>query len=479
MIAVSAGTYAEDFPKIRHSLTITGVGGLAHLVPLGSPSNGQGILVIDAPSVTLDHLELSGASVPDANGAGIRFESGGSLLVTNSWIHDNQNGILSGAIPGATVTIRNSELNNNGIEDGFTHNIYIGAIAQLTVTGSYIHDALGGHEIKSRAATTVITGNRIADGASADSSFSIDLPDGGNATISGNVIEKGVNSANSSVIHFGGELFPSYAGSSLAVSNNSIIDDRPGTPNLVLNQTADAQGNSQPVSVTGNTLFGIAADQLFQGGALTASSNSFNPDPGPALNASHPFNGTVACYCAGTRITTPTGAVAIEDLRIGDLVETHSGEVVAVKWIGRRSYGARFVAANRQLRPVRIRAHALAAGVPARDLLVSPEHALLVDGVLIPAAALVNGVSISREAAADITYLHLELDRHELIAAEGCAAESFVDHAGRQMFHNAAEYHTLYPDAAEFRTVDAASPPACRPAGGRGVASARGTRGCD
>src|SRR6185295_13285067 len=75
VIQVSAGTYSEDFPKITHSLTIQGVGGLAHLTPIGSPSNGQGILVIDAPDVTLDHLELSGAAVPDGNGAGIRFET--------------------------------------------------------------------------------------------------------------------------------------------------------------------------------------------------------------------------------------------------------------------------------------------------------------------------------------------------------------------------------------------------------------------
>src|SRR5882757_1680486 len=117
VITVSAGTYTEDFPKIRHSLTIEGVGGLAHLVPLGSPSNGQGILVIDAPSVTLDHLELSGAAVPDGNGAGIRFETGSNLVITNSWLHDNQDGLLANDVATATITIDHSEFNNNGAGD--------------------------------------------------------------------------------------------------------------------------------------------------------------------------------------------------------------------------------------------------------------------------------------------------------------------------------------------------------------------------
>jgi hypothetical protein len=86
--------------------------------------------------------------------------------------------------------------------------------------------------------------------------------------------------------------------------------------------------------------------------------------------------------------------------------------------------------------------------VPRRDLFVSPLHAMLLDGVLIPASALVNGHSITQpEAVEQVEYFHLELETHDIILAEGAASETFVDDGSRGMFLNAADYHALYPDA--------------------------------
>jgi autotransporter passenger strand-loop-strand repeat protein len=154
------------------------------------------------------------------------------------------------------------------------------------------------------------------------------------------------------------------------------------------------------------------------------------------------------CYCRGTLILTDRGEVAVEDLRIADRLVTLSGAVRPIRWIGRRSYDGRFAAGNPKILPILFRPDALADGAPRRDLFVSPQHAMFVDGVLIPAVALVNGASIQQVAAVEaVEYFHLELDTHDVILAQGAPAETFVDDDSRGMFHNAAEFRLLYPDA--------------------------------
>src|SRR5208282_307990 len=94
---------------------------------------------------------------------------------------------------------------------------------------------------------------------------------------------------------------------------------------------------------------------------------------------------TPACFCRGTLIWSERGEVAVEDLAIGDRLITLLGAARRVKWIGRRAYDGRFVAANRKVLPIWVEAGALARGVPARDLFLSPEHSLYLDGALVPA----------------------------------------------------------------------------------------------
>ncbi|WP_298358701.1 Hint domain-containing protein, partial [Rhodoblastus sp.] len=110
-------------------------------------------------------------------------------------------------------------------------------------------------------------------------------------------------------------------------------------------------------------------------------------------------------------------------------------------------YSARFAGNNPDLLPIRFKAGSLDENVPARDLLVSPKHAMFLDGVLIPAEHLVNGATVVQEAPGeDIHYFHLELETHDVLIAEGALSESFVDDDSRAMFQNAHEFGKLYPE---------------------------------
>ena len=150
--------------------------------------------------------------------------------------------------------------------------------------------------------------------------------------------------------------------------------------------------------------------------------------------------GAIGCFVAGTLIATPTGTVPVESLAAGDLVLTADGRAMPVRWLG-RTVVSRVFADPLQVLPVRIKAGALAENVPARDLLVSPSHAIRVGDVLAQAGALVNGTSVVREqdVLPVFTYYHLELDTHALVLAEGAPAESYLEGVEDIGFVNFAE----------------------------------------
>ena len=170
--------------------------------------------------------------------------------------------------------------------------------------------------------------------------------------------------------------------------------------------------------------------------------------PGDYFNVS---GGEISyCFMAGTLIATPDGLRAVETLAIGDMVLTAEGGTRPVLWIGRQTIAPRFADPMEAL-PVRISAGALGENLPERDLLVSPGHAVLVEGVLIAASALVNGTTVRRERDVPevLTWYHIELEDHALVLAEGVPAETFVDNVDRMAFDNYAEYQAMYPEGRE------------------------------
>ena len=158
---------------------------------------------------------------------------------------------------------------------------------------------------------------------------------------------------------------------------------------------------------------------------------------------------TYPCFLRGTRIATLRGEVAVEDLRIGDLVVIATGGALPIKWIGTRGFITGLVNEHHRaaLLPVRIAAGALGEACPGRDLHVSPEHMLCLEGVLIPAEKLLNGTTITRADGFDVVqYFHIELPRHAVLYAEGAPAESFLDTGNRNMFANVLSYLELGRD---------------------------------
>ena len=152
---------------------------------------------------------------------------------------------------------------------------------------------------------------------------------------------------------------------------------------------------------------------------------------------------TVVCFAEGTRIVTPNGEDAVENLRAGDMVlAMRNGQAgfEPLRWVGFMDVAVpRDAAMAAKTAPILIKAGAIAPGMPARDLRVSPDHAMEVDGHLIPAKHLVNGSSIIQETwCRRVLYFHLELEAHGLLLSEGTWSESYLDDGNRHAFNNTA-----------------------------------------
>ncbi|GJD53650.1 hypothetical protein OPKNFCMD_6427 [Methylobacterium crusticola] len=160
---------------------------------------------------------------------------------------------------------------------------------------------------------------------------------------------------------------------------------------------------------------------------------------------------TPPCFVTGTRIRTARGEVAVEHLAVGDRVVTASGAERPVRWIGHRRVDCARHPEPRAVWPVRVRAGAFGEGLPARDLWLSPDHAVCVsvlDEVLIPVKHLMNDATVAQVPVDEVGYWHVELDGHEILLAEGLPSESFLDTGVRAAFANGAEHAVLHPDFA-------------------------------
>ena len=178
--------------------------------------------------------------------------------------------------------------------------------------------------------------------------------------------------------------------------------------------------------------------------AVDAAGNVSEPSTDFVINIQE----NAVCFLPGTLIATAAGDRPIDSLAIGDMIMLADGRQKPVKWIGRMTVNLnRF---NRHTAsPILVRAGALGGGLPKRDLYTSYRHGFAVNGALVIAGLLVNGTSIvqcSDWNESSVTFYQVEVEGHELMLAEGAAAETFgEDGDNREMFDNAAEFHAMYP----------------------------------
>ncbi|MGG7605398.1 hypothetical protein [Massilia sp. BKSP1R2A-1] len=233
-------TYRGDVCGIYASnLTIRGVNGRPKIDAAGKNAMGKGTWVVVGNNVVVENVEMYGSKVPDQNGAALRIE-GTNFTLRSAFLHDNENGILTGANLNSNIVIEYSEFGHNGYGTGYTHNLYIGNVGSLTFRYNYSHDAHVGHNLKSRARVNTIVYNRFSSlnagqtgsTAAGKPSYEINLPNAGTSYVIGNVIQQPSSNNNPTLLAYG-EEGASNPGHDLYVVNNTFLNDNSSSGTFV------------------------------------------------------------------------------------------------------------------------------------------------------------------------------------------------------------------------------------------------------
>jgi hypothetical protein len=384
-----------------------------------SDGPGEDSVGLVAGSINPSDLSLYNAFAPSLNDPTIVSSDLSTDVLLNSGTVDLANLLLAGF--GADTTAQFPTLDVEGAD----------FIVGGTIVNTYtvvLPSALGGPETVSGGGTIDIgSGGTVEAAGSVQADIQFNFRDA-----TGDILKLDALSAADTVA-FAGTITSVGAGDTIWLPNVPTNLDGVAT-------TATYDPGDQVLTLSLGGTAAITFD--IAGSGLTAANSVLvNADTNGGIDL-------VTCFAAGTRIATPLGDVAVEDLRAGALVEVLlGGTAEPVVWVGHRHLDCRRHPNPGHAWPIRIRVGAFGAGQPHRDLWLSPDHSVYADGVLIPAKRLVNGSTIEQIEVDAIDYYHVELPRHDVLLANGLAAESFLDVNGnRGFFANGGAPVILHPD---------------------------------
>jgi hypothetical protein len=428
-----------------------------------SASSATGVYITGGAGTVVNDGSIADTGTTGTTGSGVLLNSGGSVTnASSASIKGLANGVR---IQGGAGTV----VNDGSIAGTLGHGVYLRSGGSVT-----------------NATFALITGG----------SYGVDLSAGGTLTNAGTVV-----GTSGPAVGFGGTgsnrlvLDPGYrfsglvtgsasASNTLELASAASVGTVTGLGTEFTNFGPIAFDAGAKWSITGSTaglagtISGFAAGDTIVVTGVTETTSSFSGGiltldetvgsatldlPGTFTSASNfhvaPVGGgtevtVVPCFCAGTRILTVSGEAAVEELRIGDQVVTVSGcRLAPIVWLGHRHVNCLGHPRPHDVWPIRVKAGAIADGVPHRDLWLSPEHAVLLrtdaEPVLVPIRHLLNGTTIVQAPCEAVTYWHVELAAHDAIVAEGLPAETYLDTGNRADFANGGPAVTVHPTFAD------------------------------
>jgi hypothetical protein len=446
---VNLGTIADTQFNVGIKLQAGGT------ITNGSPTDTSallygyfGVLVLGAAGTVSNFATIE--SNPTGGGAGISMSAGG--VVTNG-ASGSTVALISGVTSGVKVSGVTGTVTNYGTVTGSNFGIDLAGGGTITDAGKVVGgtDAIGfgvGNDL-----LVLENGYTISGAISAAGSGNVvELLGSASAPVSANYNSLDLSGFQTVAFAPGAS---NYA--NLVITNNTSL---PGTiadfigfhDTIDLTTLSDAGNDASTSFNTLTDVLTVTGDSGSVG--LQLDSENYTGVHWTANNdGADGTDVTVLCFCAGTRIATPTGEVAVERLAAGDLVLTLDGRPLPIKWIGTGQsllpHGRRSPAT-----PVIVRAGALGNDVPRRDLRLTKGHSLYLETVLIPVENLINHRTILwDDKARRVVVYHLELDSHEVLLANGAPAESYRDDGNRVQFQNVNPDWDLAPVPEPFAPI--------------------------